>query len=129
MLSFTVCDLINSEKKSRETVPEFPLHSIFRLNAFKTVQEGAWRQQAGKELLSGDLVFFHVWVQVLKSHGGSRTIGHSIPVHASPFALLQGSTAPKVNSYGTHLGRNGDFQKRLGLPSDYQTTETRVPKI
>lgn len=72
---------------------------------------------------------FPVWVQVLKSHGGSRTIRPPIPARASPFALLQGSTMPKVNSYGTHLGRNGNFQKHLGLPSDYQTTETRVPKI
>lgn len=66
--------------------------------------------------------------QALKSHSGSSTIGHSIPAHASPFALLHSSTTPKVNSYSTHLGRNGDFQKCLGLPSDYQTTETSVPK-
>lgn len=87
--------------------------------------EAAGREGIG---LRRPCLFPHVGSS-LKSHGGSRTIRPSIPAHASPFALLQGSITPKVNSYGPHLGRNGNFQKHLGLPSDYQTTETRVPKI
>lgn len=117
MLSFTICDLINSkkpklylQKKTKRNGAWVSTAQHFPSNDFSTVR--VWGvEEVDREgtTLRGPRLFFYVGSPVLKSCSGTWTIGYSIPTYVSTFAFLHGSTTPKVNSYCTHLGRNGDF--------------------